>query len=227
MNVLYRSQIEICRLLEALATNHCSASVKFETRMVVLHILHVDADNGYFVCSYCANKLLNSALLKEPSLKFTARLNDADLVFEASNPAEALFDGQPCIQFALPDALISYHGRSQPRLLIPSEASLRCIADAEGVLPFEAHIVDISHEGLGGVVFDREVHLKPEDVLKRCRIIIPDDGAVVADLEVRYVTAIALPDGVPAFRAGFRFIQTPDEIPELIDFFNQDLDRAA
>jgi hypothetical protein len=45
---------------------------------------------------------------------------------------------------------------------------------------------------------------------------------VVADLTLRYLTAITLADGVLAFRAGFRFIQTPSEIPELIKFFNLD-----
>ena len=224
MNTLYRSRIEICRLLEVLAMNRSSLFVEFETKTVESRILHVNPDEGNFDCSYGANKRLNSRLFEAPSLRITAHLEEADLVFEVSNPTEAEFDDQPAIRFALPDTLIRYHGRKAPRFSIAGEASLRCIADTEGILPFEAHIIDISHDGLGGIVFDREIRLEPGAVLKRCRIIIPDGRAVVADLGVRYMKAITLPDGVLAFRAGFRFIQTPAEIPELINFFNQNFD---
>ena len=224
MNTLYRSRIEICRLLEVLATKRSSLFVEFGSSTVESRVLLVDPDAGHFDCAYGANKRLNSKLFKASSLRVTSHLQDADLVFDVSNPVETEFDDQPAIRFALPNMLIRYHGRKAPRFSIAGEASLRCIADTDGILPFEAHIIDISHDGLGGIVFDREITLEPGAVLKRCRIVIPDGRAVVADLGVRYITAITLPDGVPAFRAGFRFIQTPDEIPELINFFNQEFD---
>lgn len=224
MNTLNRSRIEICRLLEALAINRGSLFVEFGSKTVESRVLLVDPEGGHFDCAYGTNKRLNSKLFKAPSLKVTSHLEDADLVFEVSNPAETEFDGQPAIRFALPDRLIRYHGRKAPRFSIAGEASLRCIADTDGILPFEAHIIDISHDGLGGIVFDREIRLEPGAVLKRCRIIIPDGRAVVADLGVRYMKAITLPDGGLAFRAGFRFIQAPTEIPELINFFNQNFD---
>lgn len=222
MNTLYRSRIEICRLLEVLAMNSSSLFVEFGTRTIESRILFVDPDEGHFDCSYGANKRLNSKLFKAPSLKITSHLQEADLVFEVSNPTEAEFDGRPVIRFALPTMLIRYHGRKAPRFSLAGDVSLRCIADTDGILPFEAHIVDISQDGLGGIVFDREVRLEPGAVLKSCRIIIPDGRAFVADLAVRYLTAITLPDGLLAFRAGFRFIQAPSEIPELINFFNLD-----
>lgn len=224
MNTLYRSRIEICRLLEVLALNSSSLFVEFGTNTIESRILFFDPDNGHFDCSYGANKKLNSKLFKATSLKVTSHFQDADLVFEVSNPTEAEFDGQPVIRFTLPNMLIRYHGRKAPRFSISGEASLRCIADTDGILPFEAHIIDISHDGLGGIVFDPEIKLEPGAVLKRCRIIIPDGRAVVADLGVRYMKAITLPEGVPAIRAGFRFIQTPAEIPELINYFNQNFD---
>jgi c-di-GMP-binding flagellar brake protein YcgR len=224
MNALYRSQIEICRLLEQLAKNRSSLFMEFGSRTVESHMLFVDPGDAYFVCAYGVNKLLNSRLFKAPAIKVTAHLPDADLVFEVAKPDETWFEGQPAIRFSLPLLLIRYHGRAQPRISIAGDASLRCIADTEGILPFEAHIIDISHDGLGGIVFDREVKLQPGAVLRRCRIIIPDGRAVVADLGVRYMKAVTLPDGSLAFRAGFRFIQTPAEIPELINFYNQKLE---
>lgn len=225
-NVLYRSRIEICRILQTLAKERISIFAGIGSGMTFIsHILLVDPRMGYFVFSYCANKLLNSKLLELPSLKFTANHQDAHLIFEVSNPTETLFDDQPAIRFTLPKTLISYHRREHPRIPISAVSSLRCIAEASGVVPFESRISDISQDGLGGMLYDRDIKLEPGTVLKGCRIIIPNGRAVVADLELRYTTMITLPDGTFAHRAGLRFIQRPDEIAELVNFFIQDLDK--
>lgn len=227
MNTLYRSRIEICRLLQTLTTNRSTLFVEFGSKAVESRILRVHPDEGHFDVAYGANRQLNGRMFKAPSLKVTSHLQEADLVFEVSNPAETEFEGQPAVRFALPSTLIRYHGRKAPRFSVAGDVSLRCIADTGGILPFEAHIVDISQDGLGGIVFDREVRLEPGAVLRSCRVIIPDGRAFVVDLAVRYMTAITLPDGVLAFRAGFRFIQTPSEIPELINFFSLDFTEGA
>lgn len=225
-NVLYRSRIEICRILEALAKNSTSISAESSSGWIFRFcILHVDQQLGYFVISYCANKALNNKLLKLPSVKFTANHNGGYVEFAVSNPAETQIDGQLAIQFALPTALILGNRREHPRIQVPAEASLRCIADAEGFAPFESRISDISHDGLGGMIYERDINLKPGAVLKKCRIIIPGGNAVIADLAVMNIKMITLPDGTLANRVGLRFIQRPDEITELINYFIQDLDK--
>ncbi|MDO8811497.1 MAG: flagellar brake protein [Gallionella sp.] len=225
-NVLYRSRIEICRILRTLAKNRSSIYAEIGGSWTfVTHILAVDSRKGYFIISYCANKLLNSKLLKLSSLKFTASHRDVHFVFEVSNPTETRFAVQPAIQFALPNMLILYHRRESPRLPVPAEASLRCIADAGGIAPFESHITDITHDGFGCILYDCDIKLEPGVVLKGCRIIIPGGKAVIADLELRYIMTIPLSDGTLANRAGLRFIQRPDEIAELINFFIRNLDN--
>ncbi|TAJ80696.1 MAG: flagellar brake protein [Gallionellaceae bacterium] len=225
-NVLYRSRIEICRILQDIAKSHSSLFAELDGgRTFVSRILFVDPRAGYFVVSYCANKSLNSKLLKTPSLKFTANYRDAHLIFEVANPGETRFDGQSAIQFALPNTLILYRRRESPRIPIPAEASLRCIADATGFVPFESHITDISHDGLGGIIYDRGIKLEPGSVLTACRIIIPGSKAIVADLLLRHISLTVLADGTLAHRAGFRLLQRPDELPELINFFAQNLDK--
>jgi len=225
-NVLYRSRIEICRILRALVKGQSSIFSEIGGGWTfVSHILFVDSRKGYFVISYCANKLLNSKLLELRSLRFTASNQDAHFMFGVSNPVETRFKGQPAIQFTLPNSLILYHRREYPRLPVPVEASLRCVADAGGIAPFESHITDITHDGFGCILYNRDIKLEPGAVLKGCRIIIPSGKAVVADLELRYIMTIPLPDGTLANRAGLRFIQRPDEIAELVNFFIQNLDN--
>ncbi len=239
-NILYRSRIEIFRVLKTLANESCSIHADIGTSSTfITKILLVDTLKDRLVISYCANKLLNSKLLKLPSIKFTASYQDARLAFTASNPAETIFEDQPAIQMDLPKALTSCHHRESPRIHISATPSLRCIAEvpisavtslrsvteANSVITFETHICDISHDGLGGMLYDSDVKLETGTVLKGCRIFIPNGKAVVADLELRHTTMVALPDGSFAHRVGLRFIQKPDEIAELINFFVQDLDK--
>ena len=225
-NVLYRSRIEICRILRTLAKSRCSIYAEIGNSWTfVTHILSVNSRKGHFAVCYCANKLLNSKLLKLPSLQCTASYQNAHFVFEVFNPAETRLNGQPAIQFELPYTLILYHRPESPRLPIPAETSLRCIADAGGIAPFESHITDITHDGFGCILYDRDIKLEPGMVLQGSRIVIPGGKAVVADLELRYIMAIQLPDGALANRAGLRFIQRPDDIAELVNFFIQNLDK--
>lgn len=225
-NVLYRSHIEICRILEALAKDSTSISAEISvSRTFVSHILLVDQQMEHFIIAYGANKALNNKLLEFPSLKFTANHNGAYTEFEVSNPAETQLNGHLAVQFALPNSLILGNRREHPRIPVPAEASLRCIADEEGFAPFESHISDISHDGFGGMIYDPDINLEPGTALKKCRIIIPSGKAVVVDLEVRNIRIITLPNGTLANRVDFRFIQRPDEITELINYFNQDLDK--
>lgn len=225
-NVLYRSRIEICRILEALAKDSTSISAEISSGMMfVSHIFLVDQHMGHFVISYCANKALNNRLSELPSVKFTARHHDAHIEFEASNPTETQLDGQPAIRFALPNSLILGNRREYQRIPVPAEASLRCIADEDGFLPFEAQISDITHDGLGGMVYSSDINIEPGTILNGCRIIIPGGNAVVVDLIVKNIKLITLADGTTANRVGLRFIQRPDEITELINFFIYDLDK--
>lgn len=227
-NVLYRSRIEICRILQFLASDDCSVSAEIGGgKLFVSHILSVDTAAGHFVIAYCANKSANSVLFSLPSLEFTANHQGAHLVFQVSNPKDTQFDGQPAIQFTFPQSVILCHRRKQTRIAIPADVSLRCIADEGGVISFEARITDISLGGMGGLLYSTDIMLEAGTVLKGCRIIIPGSKAIIADLEVRYTKTITLPDGMLINRAGVRFVQRPKEIEALINMFTQDLDKTA
>lgn len=225
-NVLYRSRIEICRILETLAQENISISSEMlNGKTFISKVLLVDQHAGNLVISYCSNKVLNTQLLELPSVKFIASYKDKHIEFEVGSPFDTQYDGQLAIQYALPPSLILSNRREHQRILIPAEASLRCIADEDGFIPFESYISDISHDGLGGMTYDSDIRLEPGTILKKCRIIIPNGNAVVVDLEVRNVKMSNLADGSPANRIGLRFIQRPDEISELINYFIQDLDK--
>lgn len=212
-------------MMQLLLKNQIAIHADIGSKVFIAHILHVDLRAEHLVTTFCSNKLLNSEVLQRDSLGFTANYQDAHLAFEVINPTEIQFQDQPAIQFPLPNALTVCHRRECPRVKLPHEMSLRCIADEGGFAPFEARITDISHDGFGGILYSSDIQLEPGTLLKACRIIIPGGKAVIADLELRYITMVTMPDGSLFHRSGFRFIQRPDEIPALVSQFVQDLDK--
>lgn len=225
-NVLYRSRIEIRRILQRLADESCPVFAEIaDERLFVSQILSVDPASGHLIIAYGAEKSINSALFEQPAVKFSSNLGDAHLIFKVAGATDTRYKGQPAIQFPFPRTLVFFRRREHLRIPIPTEASLRCIAEAGSVIPFESRIIDISHDGLGGMLYNRDVKLRAGTALKNCRIILPDGNAVVADLGLRYITTITLSDGTVANRAGLRFIQRPDEIAALVSFFIQNLDK--
>lgn len=227
-DILYRSRADICRILQFIASDHCSISAEIgSNRLFVSHILAVNPDTGHFVIAYCSNKSANSVLFGLPEVEFTASHQGAHVVFRVSKPKDTQFDEQPAIQFELPQSVTLYHRREQPRIPVPDDVSLRCVADADGVISFEARITDISLGGMGGLLYNPDIVLQTGTVLKGCRIIIPNGEAIIADLEVRYTKKITLADGTLINRAGVRFMQRPQGIEALINMFAKDLDFTA
>ncbi len=225
-NLLFRSRIEICRFLDVLAHERCAISAHTKNRQpFASHLLAVNAVTGHFVIEYCHHKTINVMVLNSPSMEFTALHQDQHFTFEGTSPEETLFENHPAIQFDLPKTLLLHNRREHPRIPIPDNISLRCIADEAGFIPFESHITDISHDGLGCLIYDPDIVLEKGNILKGCRIILPNGDAVTVDVELRYATPVTLPDGTKVNRAGLHFIQTPDEMRKLINYFIQDLDK--
>ena len=225
-NLLFRSHIEICRFLDVLAQEKCAISAPIKNHHpFTSHFLAVDPVSEHFVVAYCPHKETNSTVLKSSAVEFTAMHDGQHFSFEAKIPEETLFEGQPAIQFRLPTALLLHNRREHPRIPVSETTSLRCIADETGIIPFESHISDISHDGLGSLVYDPNIVLEKGSILKGSRIILPNGDSVIADLELRYIASTMLPDGTQTNRAGLRFIQKPDEIQKLISYFIQDLDK--
>jgi len=227
-NVLYRSRTEVWRIFQFLVSDNCAVSAAIgNNQFFVSHILSVNQDTGYFFVAYSANKSANSVLFGLPSLEFTANSHDGQLVFRVSSPTDTQFDGNPVIQFAFPQSVILNHRREQPRIRVPEDISLRCIADEGGVISFEARITDISLGGMGELLYSFDIFLETGTILRGCRIIMPGGKAIVADLEVRYAKTITLPGGTSINRAGVRFVQKPDGIEALIDMVARNPDNTA
>ncbi len=230
-NILFRSHIEICRILQVLAQEHCkvTAEIGKDRHYFPSHILSINLESNHFYIAYSSNKSLNARLLAEPSTEFTATdPQNLHFTFSGSNPEEkeTLPGGEPAIQFDIPKVLLLHNQREHSRLPIPASLALRCIADEAGVIPFESHVTDVSHDGLGCLIYDPDINLEKGAILKSCRIVVPNGGAVIADIVLRHISTVMLSNGKLAHRAGFRFAKRTPEQQKVIDLFIQNLDKT-
>jgi c-di-GMP-binding flagellar brake protein YcgR len=224
LNKLYQSHIEICRILQTLSAENKPVCTDFsDDKFLVSHILSVDPESGHFIIEYSEDKSINSALFESTSLTFKANYQESEIVFKAVNPVDTLFHGEAAIQLQLLDALIVYQQRQHQRIRIRSDVSLRCVVDQAGALPFEARMIDISHDGIGFMSYDANISLPAGTLLRNCKIITPKGEALNVDLVVHHSNTVTRADGTLATRTGVRFIQSPEEIKPLIDIFIREI----
>jgi len=224
-NLLYRSRIEICKILQAACNEKSAVYTEVgEEMFFVTQVLSVDSVSGQFVVSYGEDKATNNALFSLKSLLFNVNHQGAQLVFKASTPTDTVFETRPAIRFTMPDMLIVYHHRGHMRFRVSSDIALNLVVDQTSALPFEAKMIDISQDGIGFMSYDQGIKLKPGSVLTNCRIIIPGGEPVTVDLIVRHSTTITRKDGTLAIKTGVRFVQRPAEIKSLINIFVKVID---
>lgn len=216
---LLRSRIEIKRVLDALVARHevVTAEIPGNRNQFSVQIIGADARWGFIVVAMAADESANDALLARAHVSFVSKLGDWHIQFVAAAPSKVIHKGIPAICLRYPDILAVQQRRKHDRHDVTSAALLRCVADAGGIMPFEAKIRDISFGGISALFYAADITLEPGTVLVGSRIEVPGLDPVTVDLEVRYSEVVTLPDGSHGHASGFRFINPPDELNRLID----------
>lgn len=224
--VLIRSRIEIAAVLQTLVDgNHPLVSHhQVHDRLFIADLRRVCAEQNLIVVGYSDNKTANAGVFAAGAILFRASHPKGCVGFMASHPVEQ-DDPLPGIRFDFPDVLFVEQRRAHQRIQVVPETKLNCLADAGGITPFDARIVDIGLSGLGFMVYDPTINLQPGTVLTGCRIDLPDGGVACVDIRVMNSVRLGLRDGKSACRAGCRFIGDADMIDKLLKVFVLDLER--
>jgi c-di-GMP-binding flagellar brake protein YcgR len=223
-NAYCHSRIEICKVLHKLLhENSAIFAWVGDEQLFVSRILRIDESADSLVMEYGEDKSRNNLLFDQPFLIFKANYQAAHLVFKLTCPANILFNEKPALQFSLPQSLIFSQHRQNQRKPIPPHFPLNCIARNKGTLLLVS-IVDISLNGMGGIISDMDSKLTVGTILSGCRVIYPNGNPIKVDLVVRNIQTITDSNGKLCKRAGVSFLQRPDEIQALINHFIYDLD---
>lgn len=224
--VLIRSRIEIAAVLQSLLDgNHPLVSHhQVHDQLFIANLRRVCAEQNLIVVGYSDNKTANADVFAAGAILFRASHPKGCVGFMASHPVEQ-DDPMRGIRFDFPDVLFVEQRRAHQRIKIVPETKLNCLADAGGIMPFDACIVDIGLSGLGFMVYDPTINLQPGTVLTGCRVDLPDGSVACVDIQVMNSVRLGLRDGRSACRAGCRFIGDADKIDKLLKVFVLDLER--
>jgi len=215
--LLSKSPREIMRVLEALKDRGETITAKLEGgKTFSSRLLWIDPELQGIAVAPSADPAANAALLARPRCDFVCRLADWHVEFVAAEPRPVRLDGKTAIRLRFPEVIAGRQRRSKERTAPKAGLPLRCLADAEGVMSFNAHVIDISPAGLGFLVYRSEITLEPGTLLKGCLIEHPAIGRVRVDMEVRYSEPVVLKNGRRAWRSGCRFVDPGDTLRELV-----------
>ncbi len=216
---LLRAPAEIERVLNALASHHAGVTAQLEAQGAVFatNFLFCDPAREFIMLAASLSRDANAALVLHQRLTFVATLGGWRVEFVASDPRETIHEGQRAVRLRYPEILSAHQRRAHPRIDVATRAPLLCVADAAGIMPFDAQLIDISAGGIGVLQHALDITLEPGTMLLGCRIEVPGSEPVIVDLEARYSEIVTLPDGTRARRSGFRFLDGPRDLKTLLE----------
>jgi hypothetical protein len=215
--LLSKSPYEIMRVLEAVKERGETIIATLDGgKTFATRLLWIDPELQAIAVAPSADPAANAALLARPRCDFVCTLAEWHVEFVAAEPRPARLGGRSAIRLRFPEVMAGRQRRSEPRTAPKTGLPLRCLADADGVMAFDAHVIDISAAGLGLLLYRSEITLEPGTLLRGCLIEHPAIGRVRVDMEVRYSEQVTLKDGRRAWRSGCRFVDPDDTLKELV-----------
>jgi len=214
---LLRAPGKIAPVLEALASRRQAVTAELPDGKTVFTTRIVRTDPAaQFIIVAAADEALNAAVLALSRLTFVAEPDDWHIEFVGAEPSAIVHEGLAAIRLGYPEILTVQQRRQNERFDTAPVFMLCVVADAGGFAPFDAQIKDISMGGISVLLYPPDVMIEPGTVLVGSRIEVPGADVITVDLEVRYSELVTLADGSRARCSGFRFLNTPDDIKQML-----------
>lgn len=210
-NYLVHSRQEITQILRAVMRQNEIVTGYFDQgkAFFLSAILDADPDSGYLYLDCGSDPGTNRRALASNKLIFVTNQNRIKIQFSTKTLEQIEFDGRPAFRTALPASLLKLQRREYYRLVAPIRAHLRCIIPDMAGERIETDVADISVGGVAISGFPNAAVLTAGLLLADCRIALPEEGTVVAALEVRNLLEASRKSGPSVLRAGCVFIGIP------------------
>lgn len=166
-------------------------------------LLAVNSDQLIF--DYGPDSVSNQHILQAKTVCCVAHLNSVHYQFEINTINATQFNDKLAFQCEIPKTIIRLQRRDSYRLSVPLSTPLSCrfpLDYEDG----EISISDISLGGLGLLGYFPDIPLEVGNILRNCRIELPQFGVITADIEVCTSNEQLLKNGIRTLRSGCRFI---------------------
>jgi c-di-GMP-binding flagellar brake protein YcgR len=213
---LLHSKTEITSVLRSLIERRAPVSAYFEQgrQFLVTSLLGLETDTGGLVLDAGRDDdVYRQALLAE-KLVLSAMLDKVKIQFTLSDLSETWNAGRPAFRAMLPEVVLRLQRREYFRLSTPVAKPVKFIATIRrtdaSALVVEAALLDISGGGIGLMASPSLAALLQRGaVLTDCKMTLPDEGLLVANLCVRNKFDVATRGGSRDVRVGCEFIALP------------------
>lgn len=212
---LLHSKTEIIFVLRALQQKGAMITVYFDhaKSFLLTSIVQLSSDNQHIYFDYGSNEEMNGKALLADKLIFTTTLDKVKIQYSLSKLDKVSIEGRPAFRAAIPETLLRLQRREYYRLETPIASPLKCLVpllQADGSTKYlEATVLDISGGGLGVAVAADSQEFKRDNVFVNCKLNLPEEGELIATLQVRNSFHVTTKTGSNYLRVGFEYVNLP------------------
>lgn len=229
---LLHSRSEILAVLRTLIQKGSMITVYFDhgRSFLLTSVIALSDDNRRFILDIGSDSEMNRKALLADKLIFTTVVDKVKVQFSLDKLSATQSGGRPALLAKVPEQLLRLQRREFFRLSTPVANPLKLSttitrADAS-VLPIELPLMDISGGGVGLTASAEQLDLlKRDDTLSDCKIMLPDEGLLVATIRVRSQVEVTTRSGARFFRIGCEFIDLPPSRMTLIQRYITRVER--
>lgn len=213
---LLHTRAEIVSVLRSLIQKRSLVSAYFKQGQIFLltSILDVLPASNELVFDCGRDETINRQALLAGKLVFTTTVDKVKVQFILKELAETLRSGRPAFRAALPDKVLRLQRREYFRLATPVAKPVKFVtllARPDGTsLVAETSLLDISAGGIGLMATPGLSELLPRgSLLRDCKMTLPDEGLLVANVCVRNKFDVTTRGGSRYIRVGCEFVALP------------------
>lgn len=213
---LLHSKVEIAAVLRSLIQRRALVSAYLDQgrEFLLTSLLEVDTDSGELVLDWGRDDDVNHRALQAGQIVLSAMVDKVKVQFTLDKLVETRSDGRPAFRAALPDKLLRLQRREYFRLSTPIAKPVKFVTTLKrtdgSTLIAEASLLDISGGGVGLMATPSLAALLPGGMtLGDCKMTLPDEGLLVANLCVRNKFDVTTRGGARYVRVGCEFVALP------------------
>lgn len=224
---LIHSRTEIVYIVRTLMTRRCILTAHFEEGrgIMLTTVIGVDADNGLIYLDVSPDPAVNARASASPHCVFATRQDKVRIQFAANGMQQVPFEQGTAFRIALPQSLLKLQRRDYFRLETPRGKPLLVTLNHAELGRIEATLADISIGGAGIINLPADPRLEVGTLFRNCRIMLPEIGPVMGDMELRNQFDQILRSGARIRRYGFQFVDLPANSQAMVQRYINKLER--
>ena len=213
---LLHSKSDILAVLRTLTQKGAMITAHFDQgqSFLLTSMIALRPDSHEFILDIGSNEEMNRRALQTKKLTLTTVIDKVKVQFSVSRLTSTQYEGRPAFIGSVPETLLRLQRREYFRLSTPIATPIRLTTHLRqpdgGIVFVELPLLDISGGGVGLMITpDQAKHLERGEILSDCRMVLPDEGLLVATLCARNMFDVTTRNGARYVRVGCEYVDVP------------------